>query len=141
MKFSLDQVGGLTIRSYHPGSITVTIPAWHPLRGVVNIEQDEEGNASITESVILTREELTCDWTPQNYDELEAEHLTTLLAYEPELILLGTGEQLRFPDSETMASVQQAGVGLEVMDTAAACRTFNILVGEGRKVVAALMMI
>lgn len=141
MKFSLEQVGGLTIRSYHPGSVTVVIPPWHPLRGVVNIEQDDEGNASLRDSFVISREELTCDWAPQSYDELRPEHLTTLLAYEPELILLGTGAQLRFPNPDTMARVQQAGVGLEVMDTAAACRTFNILVAEGRNVVAALMMI
>lgn len=141
MKFSLEQVGGLTIRAYHPGSVTVVIPPWHPLRGVVNIDQDEEGNASLTDSFIISRENLTCDWTPQTYEELRPEHLTTLLAYEPELILLGTGAQLRFPHVETMARVQQAGVGLEVMDTPAACRTFNILVAEGRNVVAALMMI
>ncbi|MDY6978287.1 MAG: Mth938-like domain-containing protein [Pseudomonadota bacterium] len=141
MKFNLEQVGGLTIRAYDTGQITVVIPPWHPLRGVVNIEQDEEGNARFNDSFIISREQLTCDWAPQTYDELQPEHLTTLLAYEPELILLGTGAQLRFPNGETMARVQQAGVGLEVMDTAAACRTFNILVAEGRNVVAALMMI
>ncbi|MDR9437119.1 MAG: Mth938-like domain-containing protein [Thiohalophilus sp.] len=141
MKFSLEQVGGLTIRAYDTGRITVVIPPWHPLRGVVNIEQDDEGNAEFNDSFIISREQLTDDWAPQTYDELQPEHLTTLLAYEPELILLGTGAQLRFPNGETMARIQEAGVGLEVMDTAAACRTFNILVAEGRNVVAALMMI
>ena len=141
MKVSLDQGGGLTIHSYHEGQVTVAIPPWHPLRGVVNIEQDDYGNARFTTSFVITRQDLSCEWSPESYDQLEREHLTSLLAYEPELILLGTGPSLRFPHSETMASVQEAGVGLEIMDTAAACRTFNILVSEGRNVVAALMMI
>ncbi len=141
MKFSLEQNSGFTIRGYDEGRITVVIPPRHPLREVINIEQDEDGNACLTESFIITRQDLTSDWSPESLEQLEPQHLTTLLAYEPELILLGTGARLRFPSGETMARVQQAGVGLEVMDTAAACRTFNILVSEGRNVVAALMMI
>jgi len=141
MKFSLEHSGGLTIHSYDQGQITVGIPRRHPLRQVVNIEQNEEGKACLTRSFVITSQDLSSDWSPESLEELEAEHLTALLAYEPELILLGTGASLRFPSGETMARVQEAGVGLEVMDTAAACRTFNILVSEDRRVVAALMMI
>jgi uncharacterized protein len=62
-----------------------------------------------------------------------------VLVLAPDLVVLGTGERLRFPPHGVRAQVTALGVGFEIMDTAAACRTYNVLVLEGRKVVAALI--
>jgi uncharacterized protein len=141
MKFSLDHSAGLSVLGYADGQVTVAIPERHPLRGVVNLEQDEYGRAQIRDSFIITRQQLSCDWPPENIGQLRPEHLQALLGYAPEVILLGTGGRLSFPAAATLAPLHSAGVGVEVMDTAAACRTFNILAGEGREVLAAMFMI
>ena len=70
---------------------------------------------------------------------LRAVHAAPLLAFEPELVLLGTGVRQQFPDPEFGAQFLRAGIGFEVMDTGAACRTFNVLVAERRRVAALLM--
>lgn len=92
-------------------------------------------------SLILTPTELDADWPPQSFADLTAEHWDALLARKPDLVLIGTGKAQRFPAPEIMAPLYRAGVGVEVMKTAAACRTFNILTNEGRNVVAGLLMI
>ncbi|HET7369762.1 MAG TPA: Mth938-like domain-containing protein [Gammaproteobacteria bacterium] len=97
--------------------------------------------ATIETSVILTPTTFDTNWPPESFDELTAAHMEMLLATEPDLVLLGTGRVQRFPKPEIMAPLYQGGVGVEVMQTAAACRTFNILLNEGRKVAAALLMI
>jgi uncharacterized protein len=63
-----------------------------------------------------------------------------LMSLEPELVLVGTGQHQQFPDASFGARFLRAGVGVEVMDTGAACRTFNVLVSEGRRVVAVLLL-
>lgn len=63
-----------------------------------------------------------------------------LIALKPELVLLGTGSALRFPHASVMGALAEAGIGMEVMDTQAACRTYNILTEEGRSVAAALIV-
>lgn len=78
-------------------------------------------------------------WTVP-FDALRAEDFDALLAHRPELVLLGTGSRQRFPHPRLSASLGAARVGLEVMDTQAACRTYNILVAEGRKVLAVLLL-
>jgi uncharacterized protein len=70
---------------------------------------------------------------------LRPEHAAALLAFEPELVLLGTGVRQQFPDPEFGTQFLRAGIGFEVMDTGAACRTFNVLVAEGRRVAALLL--
>jgi uncharacterized protein len=72
-------------------------------------------------------------------DELTAPHAAAILAHEPEVVLLGTGPKQLFPAPEFGATFLRAGVGFEVMDTGAACRTFNVLVAENRRVVALLI--
>jgi uncharacterized protein len=72
-------------------------------------------------------------------DELAARHAAAVLAHEPEVVLLGTGPKQLFPAAEFGAAFLRAGVGFEVMDTGAACRTFNVLVAEHRRVVALLI--
>jgi len=71
--------------------------------------------------------------------ELDAAHAADLLALEPELVLLGTGARQSFPAAIFGAQFLRAGIGFEVMDTGAACRTFNVLVAERRRVVALLL--
>lgn len=101
------------------------------------VVNDEEFKTSL----ILGPTELDTDWPPQTFADLTAEHWDALLARQPDLVLLGTGKSQRFPAPEIMAPLYRAGVGVEVMKTAAACRTFNVLTNEGRKVVAGLLMI
>lgn len=81
------------------------------------------------------------DWGPINATELGLKDFQRIADLEPEVVVLGTGAHLRFPVPATTQALIQARIGLEVMDTAAACRTYNILMGEGRRVAAALLMI
>ena len=71
---------------------------------------------------------------------LSDDHLAAVHELEPEVVLLGTGARQTFPDRELMLGLLQAGIGLEIMDTASACRTYNVLMSEGRRVVAALII-
>jgi uncharacterized protein len=78
-------------------------------------------------------------WDVPSLDALDVRHLAAVLALQPELVLIGTGARQRFLAPQLGVALAQAGVGFEVMDTAAACRTFNILMAEGRRVVAAFL--
>ncbi len=91
-------------------------------------------------SVVVLPERLVTDWGATSFDALTAEHLAALLALEPEILLLGTGDKLRFPRAEILAPLVRARVGYEVMDVQAACRTYNILMAEERRVAAALLL-
>lgn len=91
-------------------------------------------------SLVITPEGLQADWPPETMDDLRAEHLDDLLAGNPEVILLGTGCRQQWPAKALLGHILKQGRSLEVMDTAAACRTFNILVGEGRRVSMGLLM-
>lgn len=104
--------------------------------GYITINDDR-----VTTSVILTPTGIDTDWPPQTVDQLSEEHCAALLAGEPDLVLLGTGKSQRIPPPTVLAPIYRAGVGVEIMKTAAALRTFNILTNEGRKVVAGLLMI
>jgi len=134
MKLSLDyNTSHYTIRSYDIGEI------------VVNEEK-------LTSSLIVMPDHLLRDWAPQSLDQLELEHTRIVTELDPEIILLGTGKSLRFPSAELITALARAHdvdflsgqskqIGVEVMDTAAACRTYNVLSAEGRSVAAALFMI
>jgi uncharacterized protein len=91
-------------------------------------------------SLIVTPERVL-EWAPRRFDELAAEHFEPIAALQPEVVLLGTGLRLRWPTPDCLRGLSAARVGLEPMDTGAACRTYNILMSEGRRVVAALLMI
>jgi uncharacterized protein len=80
------------------------------------------------------------NWPVQNFEALTPEAIGALTLLKPELLLLGTGDTLRFPDSRFLADLAVAGIGAEIMDTRAACRTYNILADEGRHVAAALII-
>jgi uncharacterized protein len=79
-------------------------------------------------------------WAPRDLADLQAQDLAALAASGAELVILGTGARLNFPPAAWLAPFAAQRVGLESMDTAAACRTYNILASEGRKVLAALLM-
>jgi uncharacterized protein len=93
-----------------------------------------------TRSLLVTPHHLDPTWEPQSLAELQTPHLEAVAALHPEVVLLGTGNRLKFPHRETTAFFLQRGIGFEVMDTAAACRTFNVLTAEGRGVAAALLV-
>jgi uncharacterized protein len=97
------------------------------------------GSTTYSGPLILTAEQIFTDWAPSSFAELRLEHLEVLLALEPEVALLGTGESHAVLERELMAELYGRGIGLEVMTTDAACRTFNILVAEGRRVAAGLL--
>ena len=96
--------------------------------------------ASLTRSFILTPETLVSDWGPKEVIDLDAASLQAVARLSPAIVLLGTGIEQRFPPSVLLAPMLAQGIGIEVMTTAAACRTYNILVAEGRPVAAALLI-
>jgi uncharacterized protein len=104
--------------------------------GFVVVNED-----TITTSAILTARDIDTSWPPETFEQLEAGHIEALLNDKPDIALIGTGQSQRFPRPDVVAPLHDAGVGVEVMTTPAACRTFNILMNEGRKVTAALLMI
>jgi uncharacterized protein len=79
-------------------------------------------------------------WAVADFDALSAADFERLLAFAPEVVLLGTGSRQRFPQPHLTRALIEARIGLEVMDTPAACRTYNILMAEGRKVAAAFLL-
>jgi len=96
--------------------------------------------ARYTSSLVVSGERIVADWPANSVAALTADHLAAIVELKPEVLLLGTGASFAFPDPVIMAPVYKAGIGVEVMDTPAACRTYNILLGEGRNVVAALVL-
>lgn len=91
-------------------------------------------------SLVVSGERLVTDWPARSVEDLGADHFAAILELKPEIVLLGTGPVFRFPEPARLAPLHRAGFGVEVMDTPAACRTYNILLGEGRNVVAALIL-
>ena len=122
MRFSLES----DLNRY---SITSYGPDW------VRVNQQE-----FRRSVIVTPERLVSDWPPQTFGELVEGHFEVIADLEPEIVLLGTGGRQRFPRPSLLRSLLERGVGVEIMDTAAACRTYNIIMLEDRRVAAALLL-
>lgn len=122
MKLSQNsQTEQYSIRAYTDSSITVN-------------------EDTFTRPFVITAEKLLTDWSAPNFAELNSGHLHELKELEMEILLLGTGNQQRFPDPRLLLSLQERGIGIEVMTTPAACRTYNILLAEGRAVAAALFI-
>ena len=90
--------------------------------------------------IVVTPEQILSDWQPQGFDALEEAHFAYFLTFKPEILLFGTGAQQRFPHPRLYQALTVAGIGVEFMDTAAACRTYNILMAEDRNVVAAVLL-
>ena len=103
--------------------------------GYVEINQTPYAHA-----VLLSSDGAISAWPAQSFDSLEASHFTQMVELKPELILIGTGSKQRFPKPELLKSLILAKIGFEIMDSQAACRTYNILVGEGRQVLLALIV-
>ncbi len=131
------------IKSYSAGEVTITLPFNPEL--LLNAEGDEAPKGvqieKLSRSAVILPDVLLREWSPQSVAELTREHIQQLADLKPELALIGTGKQLQWPDRALLIPLMEAGIGYEIMDTAAACRTYNILSYEGRAVAAALMMI
>jgi len=91
--------------------------------------------------LIVSANKLLTDWPVSSPEDLNSQHLDQILEFEPELVLIGTGKRQIFLSPEMLMVFYRQSVGIETMNTHAACRTFNVLVSEGRNVVAALMPI
>ena len=123
MKIHLESgVGQNLIRAYATGRITIN-------------------DDVLTRSVIVTPQRLIKDWPPTSFAQLLAEHFKIIADLQPEVVILGTGARLQFPAPHLTRALVEAKIGLEVMDTGAACRTYNILMSDSRRVAAALLMI
>jgi len=93
-----------------------------------------------TASIILARDKVIDDWDIRDVAAMTPAHAEPILALQPEIVLLGTGARQQFPSQEVLAAFLQRHVGVEVMDNAAAARTWDILASEGRNVVAAFIL-
>lgn len=98
------------------------------------------GDRVLTSSLVLAPQSIHTDWDVARASDVTVAKLAPALSLGPEILLLGTGCRLVFPEHSLFANLLQKGIGLEVMDTAAACRTYNILVADQRPVVAALII-
>jgi uncharacterized protein len=98
------------------------------------------GEEEIHASCIVAANLLLRDWPPRDVASLRVEHLAALFELEPEVVVLSTGERQQFPPLALRAEFSTRKIGLEVMEVGAACRTYNVLVGEERKVLAAILL-
>ena len=97
------------------------------------------GEREIRASCIVTPTQIEA-WTPRSVDEMTPESLQPLFALEPEVVVLSTGATQKFPRAALRAEFATRKIGLEVMEIGAACRTYNVLVGEDRRVLAAVLL-
>jgi uncharacterized protein len=121
MKLHPDKIDVQSITGYGPG--------WVGL-----------GSDKVTQSVVLGARGERLDWHCRRFEELTAAHFAQVAELDAELVIFGSGSRLRFPQPVWLAPLMAKRVGVETMDTPAACRTYNILAAEGRKVVAALLL-
>ncbi len=124
MKVEIERGGAEAnlIRAYGPGQVTVNQRVY-------------------AASVLIAPGRPVEPWTVVEFGEFRPSHFEVIAALCPEVAIIGTGARLRFLPSQLVRPLVEAQVGFEIMDTGAACRTYNILAAEGRKVVAALLMI
>jgi uncharacterized protein len=99
------------------------------------------GESDYNSSLILLPDAIHSDWGISASEQLTGEHASLLLKHRPELVILGTGTKLVFPRQEFNYTLMRNGVGCEVMDTRAACRTYNVLASEGRRVLGAFIQV
>jgi uncharacterized protein len=121
MQLNREASAGVLVRSFQPGILRV-------------------GDRDITAPVILTLTEIISGWSPPEVGAMSIDDFALVLEQRPQVLLLGTGTVQRFPAPELGVHIMRGGVGFEVMDTRAACRTFNVLASEGRRVAAALLL-
>jgi uncharacterized protein len=116
----------------HQDATLNTLTAYGP--GWLEINARRYGHA-----VLVMPESPVAPWPPARFEDLAPEHFEAIAAMAPEVVLLGTGAAQRFPAPRALATLTRARIGVEAMDTGAACRTYNILMSEGRRVLAALL--
>ena len=123
MKMQLDNIAAdtNTITAYTTGSVTVS-------------------GKIFNSSLVVSAETLMEDWRPAGVADIRVSDLELVLALQPELVLLGTGPRLVFPGNEITHFFHSRGIGIEVMDTAAACRAYNIMIADDRRVAAVLFI-
>ena len=141
VKFEKEIFNGYRIHAYDTTEIILAVPPGES----ANIPEKDEEQARdnlyrASSSFIVATDTIIKDWPLHDISLLAINHLQPVLQLEPELVLLGTGQKQQFPQTQLLASFYNQGIGVEIMDSPAACRTFNILAGEGRKVVAAIIM-
>ncbi len=138
MKFNLDQSEGFLIRSYSPEGVVIARRGGQEHQEFAD-EAPSPGETH-TGSLILSPDRLITDCQIVDIEALRPEHLDPVMELEPELVILGSGATLCFPQPTVLARLSGAQIGVEVMDTGAACRTYNLLATEGRHVVAVLLI-
>ena len=122
MKFSEDtNAGNNVIQSYHENGININ-------------------GREFSSSLVVGNRHLDTDWPISSVEQLSVDQLQKLVDLEPEVIIIGTGQRIHFPHPEIYAHVIRQGVGIEFMDTGAACRTYNVLLSEDRAVIAAIII-
>jgi len=122
MKIEQDiPVQGNYIRGYAPGEVRIN-------------------EATYQRSLIVTPDSLIEDWRPASFEDLTAEDMQRVAEFDPDVVILGTGESHRFPHPRLLRALYERHIGVEVMTTNAACRTYNILMAEDRPVAAALLI-
>ena len=122
MKFQPDTLAGVNVITRHDGG-----RVW-------------VGATAFAHSVIVPWQGEVLDWQLDDFDQLTAAHFERIAALQPELVIFGSGARLRFPAPALLRSLIERRIGVETMDTAAASRTYNVLVNEGRSVAGALLM-
>lgn len=98
------------------------------------------GETALQRSCVVTAQQLIADFRPQTITDLTIDDLDAALTLDPEIIVIGSGPRQRFPDQRLLGAVLSRGIGCEVMDLGAACRTYNVLVSEDRRAVAILFL-
>jgi uncharacterized protein len=109
------------VRSYGPGEVRI-------------------GETAYRANCVVSADTIISNWSPTDVSAMQSQDLEPIFALNPEVIVLGTGARQQFPATALMSVALSRGIGMEVMDTGAACRTFNILIAEGRRAVAALFV-
>lgn len=132
-QFQLETTEKHIIQGYHEDKVNIALSG--------NQQQDDNGTIrSLSSSFILTPLQIIEDWPYREVNELSADGFAPILEQQAEVVLIGTGKELCFPDHEALKVFHLAGIGVEVMNNASACRTFNVLVSENRFVVAAILI-
>lgn len=122
MSLNLDENSATyQIRAYQPGLIQVN-------------------DQMFATSIIITPDKLINTWPPQSIEELRRDDLVDVIKLQPSILIIGTGHDLQFPDLKIYGDLINYGIGVEIMNTHAACRTYNVLISECRNVAAALII-
>lgn len=122
MKLSEDYTdGSYVIRAYSQGTVTVN-------------------HHEYQNSLLVANHTLQPDWPVQHIEQINPQHWQQIIELNPQVVIIGTGERIQFPHPSSYAMVIEKGIGVEFMDSMAACRTYNILLSEDRLVVAGIIL-